>query len=134
MFEFFFRIWCKFDCGLLFLQVFDRLQKFGVSTSADVCSRLLDEIGGHFNNEIISLIHAGKQFRFIGDNVNFTVGVKSERQDAKPQVCNWFASCIITQPLSFSDLPDVSQCRTRDLNLSHFLPNADDERKLRDNF
>jgi hypothetical protein len=124
----------KFNCGLLFLQVFDRLQKLGVSTSADVCSRLLDEIGGHFNNEVISLIHAGKQFRFIGDNVNFTVGVKSERQDAKPQVCNWFASCIITQTLSFSDLPDVSQGRTRDLDLSHFLPNADDERKLKDNY
>ncbi|XP_062587879.1 uncharacterized protein LOC134249562 [Saccostrea cucullata] len=115
-------------------KVFDRLQKLGVSTSPDVCSRLLDDFGGHFNNEVIALLHAGKSFRFIGDNVNFTVGVKSERQDSKPQVCNWFASCLITQTLTFPDLLDIPQGRTRDLDVSHFLPTANDERKLKDDY
>ena len=119
---------------ILPLQVFDRLQVLGVTTSYKTALSVMEEIGNYNYNEIVKGVKEDASFRIIGDNCNLKVGVKYERGQHHGNMYNWFASSIIMQTKSFHELPDIPQGQPQHLPLSAFLPTEDDERRLKNDY
>ncbi|KAH3771970.1 hypothetical protein DPMN_173301 [Dreissena polymorpha] len=96
----------------------------------------MDQISGHFNNELIDAIASGKKFRIVGDNINFHVGLTHERKSRgnAAHMEHWFGSMAIIQNLSFSHLSHhTPRCDLRALPVSVFLLEEKDIQILKKN-
>ncbi|KAH3893353.1 hypothetical protein DPMN_017500 [Dreissena polymorpha] len=96
----------------------------------------MDQISGHFNNELIDAIASGKKFRIVGDNINFHVGLTHERKSREnaAHMEHWFGSMAIIQNLSFSHLSHhTPRCDLRALPVSVFLLEEKDIQILKKN-
>lgn len=68
-------------------------------------NKLQEQIGGHFNEELIQAVKDGKRFRIVGDNVNFMVTASHQRKGNSTHMEHWFASAAIVQNNVFNHLP-----------------------------
>ncbi|XP_052809488.1 uncharacterized protein LOC128237953 [Mya arenaria] len=112
-------------------KVYDRLQPLGITLSHSGLLSTMDTISGHFKTELIDAIKERKQFRIVGDNINFQLGVAHARKSSGKirHMEHWFGSTSIVQNMSFDYLSDQSpQCDLRILPVASFLL-ADDNWK-----
>ncbi|XP_061184242.1 uncharacterized protein LOC133192263 [Saccostrea echinata] len=113
-------------------KVFDRLQKVGVCLSYAKSLKLVDQIGGHFNDEMVELVRKGRRFRIVGDNINWKVGVHDQRIDNKDKFHHAFGSAILVQNINFDHLSDIfPQREYKATALQTFLPSVDDMKKTK---
>ncbi|XP_070532786.1 uncharacterized protein [Ptychodera flava] len=89
-------------------KIFDRLQKVGVCLSYTRSRAVIEEIGGHFNAEMIDAIKSGKRIRLVGDNSNYRVGVHDERIGKHSTMHHDFASAAIVQLVNFDKYSNLS--------------------------
>ncbi|XP_006814411.1 uncharacterized protein LOC102801398 [Saccoglossus kowalevskii] len=89
-------------------KVFDRLQKVGVCLSYTQSKAIMDEVGGHFNSELIDAVRNGSRLRLVGDNCNYRVNVHDERTDAHSVMHHDFASAAVVQLLDFKELNNIA--------------------------
>ena len=68
---------------------------------------LLDLMGGHFQDEIVELVKAGKKFYTVKDTVKDKTTVKNMRVDHRNKQHNWFASIVVFERIDFSHLDNV---------------------------
>lgn len=96
----------------------------------------MEDIGNHHMNEVVIGIQSNNTFKIIGDNCtrNIKVGVKHERSKQHGTMFNWFASAIIMQTKSFDDLPDTPEGDPQYLPMTAFLPTAEDERRIKNDY
>jgi hypothetical protein len=90
------------------LQVYDRLRLLGICLTYDTTTTLLDNLKGDYNKLIVEAVKAGKKIRFVGDNVNFKVGVRDERSGHHGKLMHYFGSAVLIygKMHHFDHLPD----------------------------
>lgn len=68
----------------------------------------MDKLQGDYNALIIDAIKAGKKIRFVGDNINFRVGVRDERSNKHGKMFHYFGSAVLIYGKmgTFDELPD----------------------------
>lgn len=106
------------------LQVYDRLQPLGISLSHQGMLDTTSSISGTINAKLIDSLKSRKEFRIVGDNINFKMGVAQERKSVGKvgQIHHWFGSAAIIQNIKLEGLDNTSpQCDVRLLPLEKFM-------------
>lgn len=99
----------------------------GVTVSHATLNKVQEQIGGHFNEQLIQAVTEGKRFRIVGDNVNFMVAASHQRKGNSTHMEHWFASAAIIQNNFFDHLPcNIPQMPLLDLSPQSFLPSDND--------
>jgi hypothetical protein len=106
----------------------------GVTTSYTGANRIIEEVGKHNHDEVVEFVREGGKIRLIGDNISIHVGVKHERLNHHSNMLNWFASAIITQGNTFSELCNEPQAQAKDLPMEAFQPTDRDDRILKNDY
>lgn len=115
--------------------VFDRLQRVGICLSYANSLRLVDQIGGHFNDELIDLIREGRRFRIVGDNINWKVDVHDQRLENKDKFHHAFGSAFLVLNIEFDHLSNISPQRDfRTTPVHCFLPSEADMLETKKNY
>lgn len=98
-----------------------------MTVSHATLNKVQEQIGGHFNEQLIQAVTEGKRFRIVGDNVNFMVAASHQRKGNSTHMEHWFASAAIIQNNSFDHLPcNFPQMPLLDLSPQSFLPSDND--------
>ena len=97
--------------------------------------RLLEQIGGHFNDKLVQAVKSGRTLRGTGDNLDMSVRAHDVTSDHQNRDLHYFATSIIVNRLEFLDLPNNGPKRPLDhLNVGVFLLSQAEMSTLRSNF
>ena len=114
--------------------MFDDLNPMGISMSYDTAWRDLEKMATKNKDELVQSVQEGQNFRLVGDNINFRVGVKHIRQGKAESAKDWFGSIAVVTNQNFDSLPDVAQGKIADLPLQKVLVSDREKDMLRDCF
>lgn len=92
-----------------------------------VLATRVDQVGGHFNDELTDLIREGRRFRIVGDNINWKVDVHDQRLENKDKFHHAFGSAILVQNIKFDHPSNIFPQRDFRTTAVHcFLPSEAD--------
>ncbi len=95
--------------NVLFLQVYDRLNKLGIAVSYNRSLVVFKQIGDHYLDLLVRAAEDGKHIRFVGDNLNFSVGVHQETHNNHKHLVHMFASLALVSKNLFEEKSNVPQ-------------------------
>jgi hypothetical protein len=78
-----------------------------------------------------NIVNEGQKFRIIGDNINWTVGVRDERADRHAHMHHAFGSAVIQQRVNFPECSDDAPRQSTSL-ANDFLTNDIDCNNIRE--
>lgn len=108
------------------------MQRQGICLSYNGSLKLLDVIGGHYNEKLIDLLMQKRRFRLIGDNINWTVDVHDQRMGHSSHMEHAFGSAILVQNLDFSVLTNTYPQRNfEETPCQQFIPGVQDFTSIR---
>jgi hypothetical protein len=96
-----------------------------VTVSHATLNKVQEQIGGHFNEQLVQAVTEGKRIRIVGDNVNSMVSASRQRKGNSAHMERWFASAAIIQNNCFDHLASnivTPQMPLLDLSPQSFLP------------
>ena len=88
-------------------------------------------ISGHFSDALLRAAINKKHIRFIGDNLNFMLGVKQETTERHKHMVHMFASCALISDHYFLSKPHIPEIELDDLSIEHILPSLAEYQVLR---
>ena len=98
-------------CFYFSSKVYDRLQKLGVCLTRTCNSAILDNIKETFKIQIVEAITDNRYIRFLGDNIDFMIGVRDERIDKHAKLVHYFGSAVLVYNFKFPNLSEVKPQR-----------------------
>ena len=109
------------------------LNPVGVTLSYGRTLAVVKEVGEHYMDNVTEAVQAGKHLRLVGDNLNFTVGVKDERLGSHTHWVNMFAHCaLLNSPLPAEEINHASeQVPLGDLTSRHVNMSGQEYEKVR---
>ncbi|WAR28244.1 hypothetical protein MAR_013948 [Mya arenaria] len=102
-------------------KVYDRLNRIGVSSPYCVTINVIKEAGSQYSKLLTERLKEGKQIRLIGDNLNFTVGVKEETSSHHRHMQHRFTSTALISEHMYLSKPTTPQIDIRDISMDHLL-------------
>lgn len=113
-------------------QLYDRLNKIGVTLSYSRSLVSKEEVGSKSIQFLVEALQEGKHIRLIGDNLNFTQDTAHERMDRHKHMTHMFATAALINDKSFTSLPnDSPEIPLSDLSVTDVLLSKDEYEILR---
>ena len=101
--------------------MYDRLNVVGVCLSYNRSLVVSKTIGGHFTDILHKLAATGKRLRFIGDNLNISVGVAQERLGHHKHMVHMFASAVLASDHYFMTMAELPEIPLHLLKVKHMV-------------
>ena len=84
------------------------------------------QVGLSTHQLLLQAAKDGKRIRFIGDNLNFMVGVKEETRSNHKHMVHMFGSAALISDHYFLDKPAVSEIPLAELRIDHVMVSAEE--------
>ncbi|XP_028418476.1 uncharacterized protein LOC114543852, partial [Dendronephthya gigantea] len=116
-------------------QLYTRCQKVGFALSHQSKVNLLDEIGGHFADEAITMVKNGCKMQGTGDNWDFRILCHDMRKDHQNKDMHYFASNLLFERVPIPDNLSLSPKHDiKTLENSSFLLSVAESKKLLEDY
>ena len=112
-------------------QVYDRLNRLGVSTSYTVALTTINQLGKRYPDLLVEGIKEGKYIRLVGDNVNFSVGTSHETKTNHKHMVHMFASTALISDHLFLTKPNEPEIDLNQLSINDILLQLDEYKLIR---
>lgn len=103
------------------IQVYDRLNRIGVSTSYTVALSTINQLGKRYPDLLINAMKEGKYIRLVGDNVNFSVGTSHETKTNHKHMVHMFTSTALISDHHYLSKPKEPEIDLNQLSFEHIL-------------
>jgi hypothetical protein len=119
-----------------FIQVYDDLNPLGICMSYDTTWNDTEKLAKENRQQLVAAVKKEQSFRLVGDNINFSVGVKYVRDGNSVSTKDWFGSAAIIKPppVPLNATSSAPQGRVADLAIQQLLPSDAEKDLLKDCF
>lgn len=98
--------------------------------------RYINMLGENYDKKVIEWLHEDQGLiKLAGDNIDINQSARDQRKDNPGKSHHWFLAMAFKNPVPSSHLPnDNPICNLKDMPLSEFLLNNQEQKKLKEDF
>ena len=104
--------------------------------SACISIRYINLLGENYDKKVIVWLHQDQgSIKLAGDNIDINQSTQDQHKDNPGQSQHWFLAMAFKNPVPSSHLPNENPiCNLKDMPLSEFLLNNQEQKKLKEDF